>query len=308
MEILNEQNTQNEVIKTDNFIIISISGGVGKNILATAFVKAVKNQYPEMNIIVLTAWKEVWMFNPNVYRCYTFQNSLYFYDNYIKNKENIKIFSIDPYQTESYILKKEHLINIWCNLFGVNFNGEKPELFFNQREIEFVQNNITKNDPILLLQTHGGSDANNKHSWMRDLPPITAQQIVDKFGGELRIIHVRRDDQIPLQNAEQFRGGLRELFVLVRESTKRLFIDSMCQHAAAALDKPSVVCWVRNSPHVLGYAMHTNIVSDASDELNSLDFSLLEPYDISGNVMQCPFKEGTQLFNIEEIEQSLRNN
>ena len=307
MEILNEQNTQNEVVKTDNFIIISINGGVGKNILATAFVKAVKNQYPEMNIVILSAWKEVWLFNPNVYRCYTFQNSLYFYENFIKEKQNIKIFSIDPYQTESYILKKEHLINIWCNLYGIKFNGEKPELFFNQRETEFVQNNITKNDPILLIQSHGGADANNKHSWMRDLPIGTAQQIVDKFKGEIRIIHVRRDDQLPLQHTEQFKGGLRELFVLIRESKKRLFIDSMCQHAAAALEKPSVVCWVRNAPQVLGYSIHTNIVSDASDELNSLDFSLLEPYDISGNVVQCPFKEGTQLFNLEEIEHSLRN-
>jgi DNA mismatch repair ATPase MutL len=36
----------------DNFIILSISGGIGKNILATAVVKAIKREMPEMNALL----------------------------------------------------------------------------------------------------------------------------------------------------------------------------------------------------------------------------------------------------------------
>jgi kynurenine formamidase len=300
-------NESNPYFATDNFIIFSISGGAGKNILATAVVKAIKAQHPEMNIVVLTAWKDVWMYNPNVYRSYNFQNSPYFYDNYIKGKKNVKVFSLDPYQTEQYILKKEHLIYTWCNLYGIQYNGEQPELFFNKREVEFVQNTYVRNEPIFLIQTNGGADANNKYSWMRDIPIGVAQQVAEQFRGEVRLMHIRRDEQLPMKDIEQFKGNLRELFVLIRESKYRLFNDSVSQHASNALGKKATFWWVKNDPQVLGYSLHDNIVTDAVGELNSLDFSLLEPYDISGQIAQCPFKEGTELFSVEEIVNSVRS-
>ena len=76
-----------------------------------------------------------------------------------------------------------------------------------------------------------------------------------------------------IKTIEQFKGGLREMFILIRESKFRLFIDSVAQHASAALGKKSTICWVKNNPQVLGYVMHDNIVTDAVEDLNSLDFS-----------------------------------
>jgi len=64
---------------------------------------------------------------------------------------------------------------------------------------------------------------------------------------------------------------------------------------------------VKNNPQVLGYSLHDNIVTDAVEELNSLDYSLLEPYDISGQIPQCPFKEDAVLFSVEEIVSSIRS-
>jgi hypothetical protein len=310
MEILEDSNTGGELdmsLATDNFIIFSISGGAGKNILATAVVKAIKAQHPEMNIVVLTAWKDVWMYNPYIYRSYNFQNSPYFYENYIKGKSNVKVFSLDPYQTEEYILKKEHLISTWCKLYGIQYNGEQPELFFNKREVEFVQNTYVRNEPIFLIQTNGGADANNKYSWVRDIPIGVAQQVAEQFRGEVRLMHIRRDDQLPMKDVEQFKGGLRELFVLIRESKYRLFNDSVSQHASSALGKKATICWVKNDPQVLGYSLHDNIVTDAVEDIKSFDFSLLEPYDISGQIPQCPFKEDAVLFDVEEIVNSVRS-
>jgi uncharacterized phage-like protein YoqJ len=293
-------------IQTDNFIILTISGGVGKNILATALVKSIKNKYPDMNIVVLTAWKEVWLYNPYIYRSYIFGQTPYFYETYIKGKENVKIFNIEPYSTEDYILQKKHLLDIWCDLYDLP-KGETPELFFNQREVEYVHNNIIQNTPFMLLQSNGGANEKNKYSWVRDLPTNTAQLIANEMAKNIRVFHVRRDDQITLQNTTQFKGSIRQLFVLIRESNKRLFIDSMCQHAAKALNKSSVVCWVKNNPHVLGWDIHSNIVTDAVAELNTFDFSLLEPYNIEGDIIQCPFKEGSQLFDLDEIMECLNN-
>jgi len=288
----------------EKFVILSISGGVGKNILATALVKGLKKKFSDRKIIVLTAWKDVWLYNPDVYRSYNFNNATYFDNNFIQDKD-VKIFALEPYQTEGYILKKEHLLISWFSLCGLEYDNEKEELFFNQREIEFVKNNIVKNDPILLIQTHGGGQNDIKHSWMRDMPLETAREIIQNFKGSVRIIHVRRPDQIQLEDVEVFQGSLRELFVLIRFSMYRVFIDSMCQHVAAALNIKSTVLWIRNSPFVLGHEIHDNIVTDAVNEINSLDFSLLEPFDISGQIQQCPFKEGTKLFDSKEIIESI---
>ena len=88
---------------------------------------------------------------------------------------------------------------------------------------------------------------------------------------------------------------------------KRLFIDSVSQHIAAALGKSSTVLWIRNEPSVLGYSIHDNIVTKVEDEIDVLQDSFLEPYDITGNIYQCPFKQGTKLFEIEEIVKSIEN-
>ena len=302
--ITNYMNNNLEVNPSEKFVVLSISGGIGKNILATALVKGLRKKFNDRKIIVLTAWKDVWLYNPDVFRSYSFNSALYFYETFIKDKD-VRVFALEPYQTEGYILKKEHLLQSWFTLCGLTYENEQPELFFNQREIEFVSNNLVKNDPILLIQTHGGGQSEMKHSWMRDMPLETAREIVQNFKGSMRIIHIRRPDQLPLEDVEVFQGSLRELFVLIRFSLHRVFIDSMCQHAAAALGKKSTVLWVRNSPFVLGYALHDNIVTDAKDDLNSLDFSLLESFDISGQIQQCPFKEGTKLFDIKEVIESI---
>lgn len=255
----------------------------------------------------MTAYKDVWINNPSVFRMYTIGQTPYFYENYIKDKKDVKIFSLNPYFTNDYILQKKGLIEIWCDLCGVKYDKELPELFFNQREVEYVQKMYIQNTNILLLQTNGGAQLDVKISWTRDLPLQTAQGVVNHFLNKYRIIHIRRDDQPQLMGVEQFKGGLRELFLLIRFSKKRLFIDSVCQHVASALGKPSTVTWVRTSPEVLGYSMHDNIVTSIEDEINTLSNSVLEPYGIYGNISECPFKEGTVLFDTDEIIQSLIN-
>lgn len=289
---------------SDNFLVLVINGGAGKNVLATAVAKAIKNNDPSINIIIITAYKDVWVHNPHVYRVYQQGQIQYFYSDYIKDKK-VKIVSIEPYSTSDYILRNKHLIEIWCDLAGVKYNNEQPELFFNNREVEFVQRRFLDGRKIFLIQTNGGFQNDIKISWMRDMPLDTANEVIGNFRNQYRIMHIRRDDQPSLNGVEQFNGSIRDLFLLIRFSEKRLFIDSLCQHVASALKKPSTVLWIRNNPEILGYPIHDNIVTKVEDEIDTLSNSVLEPYDIAGNIYQCPFKEDTKLFDSEEIIQSI---
>ncbi len=44
----------------DKFIILHIEGGIGKNVVATAVVRAISKKYTDRKIIILTAHTDVW--------------------------------------------------------------------------------------------------------------------------------------------------------------------------------------------------------------------------------------------------------
>lgn len=106
-------------------IILVISGGAGKNIMATAVVAAIKNNFPNKEIVVATPWVEAWTNNPNVSRVVNFIKETDLYLEQI-NKFNSFVMLNDPYFAEDYIYKRKNLIEVWCDMFGVKFNGETP--------------------------------------------------------------------------------------------------------------------------------------------------------------------------------------
>ena len=95
-------------LSVDKYSIFHIDGGCGKSIVATSVVKSIKAAYPEHELIVVTAYPEVFLHNPNVYRVFKFGNIPYFYDDYIKNKES-KIFRMEPYHSEDILYKRKFL-------------------------------------------------------------------------------------------------------------------------------------------------------------------------------------------------------
>ncbi|MFW6219266.1 MAG: hypothetical protein ACOC33_00230 [bacterium] len=289
----------------NNYLVFHIDGGLGKNIMATAVVEAIFKKYSDKNIVVVTAWEEPWYNNPYIYRVYKFGNLPYFYEDYIF--DNTKIFRIDPYHTEDFLLEKKHLIQTWCELYDVPYNGEEPKLYLNPREIEIVKDKIKLDGrPIFILQTNGGApNQYDKKSWARDMPLELAQKIVDdavKAG--MRVLHIRREDQPALNNVEWVSLPLRELFATFLFSTKRLLIDSFGQHASKALGLDSVVCWISNTPKVFGYENNLNVLPKDKKNREFLKYSYLDKYDITGNPQQFPYDD-INVFDINEIFNAL---
>jgi hypothetical protein len=60
---------------------------------------------------------------------------------------------------------------------------------------------------------------------------------------------------------------IKEFFIILLKSEKRLLIDSCLQHAAAAFNLPSTVCWVGTSPEVFGYEIHKNILPNKEKQI-----------------------------------------
>lgn len=286
---------------SDKYIVIEISGGHGKNIAATAFIRAVKKQYKSRKLLVIGSWDGPYFYNPDIFRFFLHgQIPQYFKDDYI-NDDTI-IMKHDPYNETNHILRKEHLTETWCNIFNVPYDGYKPKIYLNPREIEIAKDKIKPQNgkPIMLLQTHGGSNQQySKKSWYRDMPIEIAQKLVNYYSKSYRILHIRTPEQPTLQGTELLNLPFRELYGVFTLSTKRLFIDSFSMHVAAALDLQSTVVWIGNSDKVFGYSENINIHPNA-EIINNFDkFSYLQD-DISGQIQNFPY-DTVNLFDINKI-------
>jgi hypothetical protein len=285
-------------------IIFQISGGLGKSIMATAVCSAIKKKYPEANLIVVSAYADVYLNNPNVHRAYNFGGFSYFYDEFIDGKE-FKIFANDPYLETAHVKQNEHLIKTWCEMFDVPYNGEQPELFLTEREKQFYENKFVADKPVMVIQTNGGAQTEHKYSWARDLPSTTVIKIIEHFKDEYYIAHIRREDQLGYEHTIPVTDSFRGLCILLSLSSKRLLIDSFAQHAAAALNLPSTVCWIANKPKVFGYELHNNIQSNPFTNKPELRNAYLSKFNIAGDLIEFPYNSENEIFNVEAIIESL---
>lgn len=286
-------------------IIFSINGGIGKCVMATAVCKAIKKQYKKANIIVVSGYPEVFINNPNVHRSYGFGTTSYFYEEYVKN-EKILVFANDPYLTTEHTKQEQHLIKTWCDMFGIEYNGEMPEIHLTAREQKFYAVNYITDKPIMVIQPNGGSPSEMKYSWARDIPFDTVQDIVNQMHEDYAIVHIGREDQSKYENTIPVNATFRQLCVLLSMSSKRLLIDSFAQHVAAAYNLPSTVCWIANKPEVFGYDIHDNIRANEFTAKPDLRSSFLTEFNIQGDLLEFPYRSETEIFDKEIILNSLK--
>jgi ADP-heptose:LPS heptosyltransferase len=313
-------------MSSEKYSVFHIQGGLGKHIAATAVAKCIKNNYPDRKLIVVGVWTDVFMNLPFIDRVYQLGNTSYFYQNYIENQDSL-IFHNEPYFTTDHIHKRLPLIQTWCKMYGLNYNGEMPELHFNalQKKISkevWVKDNgkgekSKSKKPVMVIHTNGGMvtpDA-KQFMWARDMPYDIAQQIVDKYHKKYTIYQCTKQNSEKCVNAHIvdygfYEGAMQlstmEFLSVILHSDKRVLIDSSLQHAAAALKLPSVVLWNGTSPKVFGYDMHTNIETIKPHNFK-LPGSYLFDFDFNGAEHEYPFDDSEELYDIKEIFKAIDN-
>lgn len=296
----------------NKYFIFQIQGGLGKHIMATALLELIKEKHPDRKIVILCAYPVVFYNNPLVHRCYGFGEALYFFDTYIKNQDFI-LAGHDPYLETSHITGEKHLLESWSDLMdlGVPTGGAaslSPDLFLTSRELEFTQNLLDSTKPIMVVQISGGAQQQQKVSWARDIPQATAQLVVEHFKKSHNIYQIRREDQPALRGVTGFlQGDMRVIFAAIAKADKLLLMDSFAQHAAAALGKKATVLWIANKPEVFGWETHHNITCQIEDlwERGDSRHSVLHRFNIMGDTAECPYPEGTELFDVDQVIGSL---
>lgn len=293
------------------YSIFHLQGGIGKHVAATAVAKAIKANHPDRKLIVVCAYPEIFINLSFVDRVYQLGSTSYFYQNYIQDKDSL-IFHHEPYYTTNHIHKKKKLIENWCDMYGIKFSGETPEVKFNKLQFDVSKRYWTRKKPIMVIHTNGGVmtlDA-KPYAWTRDMPFDLAQELVDHYKKDYHIYQVTKINSQKLKDAEhvfatqQQSLSLIEFFSILLHSKKRILIDSSLQHAAAAMKRKSTVLWNGTSPKVFGYDMHDNISTEIPYDFK-LPGSYLFDFDFNGNEVEYPFTEDQKLFDINKIIESV---
>ena len=293
------------------YSIFHIQGGIGKHIAATAVAKAIKNNHPDRKLIVVCAYSDIFINLSFVDRVFNIGNTSYFYQEYIQDKDSI-IFYHEPYYTTNHIHKRKKLIENWCDLHNLKYNGETPELKFNKLQFDVSKTVWSRKKPIMVLHTNGGmmtTDA-KPYAWTRDMPTDIAQELVEHYKKDYHIFQITKINSPKLKDAEhvfatpQHSLSLMELFSIFLHSKKRVLIDSCMQHAAAAMKRKSTVLWNGTSPKVFGYDLHDNICTDIPYDFK-LPGSYLFDFDFNGNEVEYPFTDDVKLYDINKIIESI---
>jgi hypothetical protein len=294
-------------IKQEKYLIWHIEGGLGKNVAATALCQSIKQYYPDRKLIMVVSHPEVFLNNPYIDRVYFIGSKSYFYDDYINGKDTL-IFKQEPYNQTDHILKRKHLIHNWCDILGIEYKGQQPQVYVNMAQ-KMTTGLWKRNKPCMVIQTNGGPLTQQKYnySWSRDIHYEIAQKIIDKYKDQYHIFQVTRPDSEKLNGVEVIDRQLSnmELFALLIESKKRVLIDSCMQHAAASFKVPATVLWIGTSPKVFGYNLHNNIIANPPDGNVQLIDSYMFDYNLDGILHECPYIDHNSMFNLNDIYNSI---
>jgi ADP-heptose:LPS heptosyltransferase len=286
-------------------IILEVSGGLGKSFMSTAVVKALRKQYTRDNIIVVTSYPDVFKGNNNVNRIITHANAGPIYRDFINNKE-AKVFITDPYTTSDFITEKKHLIEIWCDLCGVPYNGELPELFISKSERQYYEQFYKLDKPIMAIHPNGGSiEQPLKYSWTRDIPQPIIENIIEHYKDDYSVVHIRREDQFQYDNTISALDNFRSIAIMLTLSEKRLLIDSSAMHIASSLGLPSTVAWIGTNPKVFGYNIHDNIIANPHTEKHDISNNYYQKYMLFEDISRIPYSDMNDIFNISDIIDSI---
>ena len=293
------------------YCIFQVQGGLGKHIAATAVAQVIKKAYPDRELVCVVAWPELWASLPFVHRVFPLGNTQYFYEEYIDGKDSL-IFANEPYFTTPHINKTHRLVESWCSLYNLEYQGEQPVLKINTEQKKAIRNFYEpkfEGKPFLLLHTNGGLFTNERpFCWARDMPFDVASKVANHFKKSHFVMQITRPNspKIPDVFVRNEQLSNTELCGLVELTDKRLLIDSSLQHAAAAFGMPSTVLWNATSSVIFGHSIHDNIQAKEKPK-KSLPGSYLFDYQFDGNENEFPYEEDDlkDLYDVDRIIASL---
>lgn len=304
-------------------IVFMIEGGVGKNLMATPVLKALKDEYPNSTIVVISPHIEVFDRLPFVDRAFKLGDNKYLYDDYIKKGSFI---NFNPYNTDWFRFRKKSVIKIWYDILGLRPADYEPRpiMKFSQKELEIALNifnnlntnfNKESNKKLIFTQYCGGNSA--KFVDANGNPVVRQDNLRNANKAISEIADALKDDFLflAMKRPEEEASKTPNIITLVEDVHYRIWgaimnlcdgylgIDSLGMHMAAAFDKPSFVLWGPTCKDNFGYHFKTKHYTGVC-EANDLYCNKGIARDL--NVLPCPCDNSCMnSLNIEAIKREI---
>lgn len=281
-------------------LVLMVTGGIGRNIMATAVVRNLKLAYPKKRIIVVCGYPDFFMQNPHIYRTYSVGNPTFFYEDFIKDSESV-VLNVEPYQHFDYIYKRKHFVECWCEMLGIPCESIYPEIVFTDNEMKLAEAQMQSYDKDLVMcQFEGGKAPEDKSEkarliakssmYRRTVPSEIQTKIVDALNIEnYRVGIVAHDNQFKPGCSDLIFFPPRAVVAMIPFAKQLICIDSFLLHGAAAFKTPVIALWAGTSPVTLGYPKDINIRRNVCEtpechRPNSYLFDI----GTSGYAWECP--------------------
>lgn len=240
-------------------LILSFQGGIGKHILATSMIRWAREKFPDKKIMVVSAYPEIFEYNPHIYRNLTL-NQPYLFEDYIKNND----FRVgEPYSLHEYYrdADKMHITKLYPKAYGFNEYNENPqtEIFLTEGEKAEARQFLGIGAPVITIQASGGvapgQDFGKKiDSVQRDMPYAMGNLIVEEILRRgFRLLQVRSATEPELPRTIQLQARFRGFISIASQAVGHIGIDSSMMHATAVFKKPMLIFWSQTHVDNLGY-------------------------------------------------------
>lgn len=292
---------------TQTKIIFDIKGGLGKNILSTAVIEALKKQKKYVEVIVITSYPDVFLNNPNVKETIRHCDQIGIWKKHVYG-ENVEFMIQEPYETSAFLNDEKHLIEIWCDMYRIKYNGEMPKMYFSNAELNYYNSvyGVIKK-PIFAIQTNGGLVSENafNYNWSKDMPETIIANIINNYKKDYQIVHIKDKKQRVFKDTLEAIDSCRSIAYLLSVAKKRLLIDSFAQHLSIAMGVESVVLWVSTNPKVFGYGKNKNIKANKFTKDYNVHHNAYQKVLLIEPIQTIPYENLDEIFNFNEIKEQL---
>lgn len=288
--------------------VVHINGGLGKCIMFTAVAKAYREHYPDLQLVVVSGYPEVFLHNPNIDGNFEFsQHGLWFS---FYNNPDFEIMAWDPYFDQDWIKRTDkHLTEIWAELLEIDdCQGYLPEMYFSGPEVEELKRMVKVDKPLLVVQSSGGPNPADV-SWTRNPPIEELDAYLVKYKPSHYIVHLCLPATPVLKNVDQRLDALnrRQAMCLVYYAQEFVGIDSFGLHARAANTNAGPSTFFFPLPEIKdklaypqtdhNYILPTQQVQDLLKDSYAY-YANLQRFAIDEPGVSCPVPAGMKWFDL----------
>ena len=287
--------------------IVTVEGGLGKNVMFTALVPELKKKYKE--IYIVSPYFDVFKACSGVTDAFQFgQGTLY---QELVLDPDMDVLWKEPYSNQKFIKKECHLFEAWAEELGITLEKPgmdyKPNLDKIAEEFpaikQLADQKAQELGKFIIVQFCGGQsplgpqrDQNgapvpyNDHQEAIKRNYYKGQALINLLKKEYpdcKILHFALPNEPTYDGATKLEVPYLTYTLLAEKAEMIVCTDSSLQHLATGHCKKMTVLWGETRPEHFGYSCNKNIA--AKHVLNSQPY--FKPLGVSPSVVRFPEPE-----------------